>query len=95
MSDNITYEHGSVADFASDVGARSAQLMEIHDDILHRTNAIAEFFQGSAASNFHDAQVQMLHGLQGLIETMNQHGQTISSVNESAHQTDVMMGNLF
>jgi len=31
----------------------------------------------------------------GLIETMNQHGSTISSVNDSAHQTDVMMGNLF
>ena len=36
MSDFITYDHGGVADFASDVGARSAQLMEIHDDILHR-----------------------------------------------------------
>jgi hypothetical protein len=26
---------------------------------------------------------------------MNRHGQTISNVNDSAHQTDVMMGNLF
>ena len=95
MSGNITYNHGGVADFASDVGSRSAQLMEIHGDILHRTNAIADFFQGSAATSFHEAQTQMLHGLQGLIETMNTHGQTISSVNESAHQTDVMMGNLF
>jgi hypothetical protein len=34
----------------------------------------------------------MLQGLRGLIETMNQHGRTISSVNDSAHQTDVMMG---
>ena len=40
MSGNITYNHGGVADFASDVGSRSAQLMEIHGDILHRTNAI-------------------------------------------------------
>ena len=95
MSGFITYNHGGVADFASDVGFRSAQLMEIHDDILQRTNAIADFFQGSAATSFHEAQMQMLHGLQGLIETMNTHGQTISSVNESAHQTDVMMGNLF
>lgn len=95
MSDNITYDHGGVADFASDVGSRSAQLMEIHGDILHRTNAIADFFQGAAATSFHEAQTQMLHGLQGLIETMNTHGRTISSVNESAHQTDVMMGNLF
>jgi uncharacterized protein YukE len=39
--------------------------------------------------------MQMLQGLQGLIQTMNQHGQTIGSVNESAHHTDVMMGNLF
>ena len=95
MSENITYNHGGVADFASDVGSRSAQLMEIHGDILHRTNAIADFFQGAAATSFHEAQTQMLHGLQGLIETMNTHGRTISSVNESAHQTDIMMGSLF
>lgn len=95
MSENITYNHGGVAEFASDVGARSAQLMEIHDDIRQRTNAIAEFFQGAAAASFHEAQLQMLHGLRGLVETMNTHGQTISSVNDSAHQTDVMMGNLF
>lgn len=95
MSELITYDHGGVADFASDVGTRSAQLMEIHDDILRRTNAIADFFQGSAATSFHEAQLQMLHGLQGLVETMNTHGRTINNVNESAHQTDVMMGNLF
>jgi WXG100 family type VII secretion target len=95
MSDNITYNHGGVADFASEVGSRSAQLMEIHDDVLQRTNAIADFFEGAAATSFHQAQMQMLQGLQGLIETMNQHGSTISSVNESAHQTDIMMGNLF
>lgn len=95
MSDNITYHHGAVADFASEVGARSSQLMEIHDDILSRTNAVADFFQGNAATSFHEAQMQMLQGLRGLIDTLNQHGRTISSVNESAHQTDVMMGNLF
>lgn len=95
MSDSITYNHGGVADFASDVGARSAQLAEIHDDVLQRTNAVAEFFQGTAATAFHEAQLLMLQGLQGLIETMNRHGQTISSVNASAHQTDVMMGGLF
>lgn len=95
MSENITYNHGAVADFASDVGARSSQLMEIHDDILHRTNAVADFFQGNAAASFHEAQMQMLQGLRGLIDTLNQHGRTISSVNDSAHQTDVMMGNLF
>ena len=95
MSDNITYNHGGVADFASDVGSRSAQLMEIHDDILQRTNSIADFFQGAAAGSFHEAQMQMLQGLQGLVETMNQHGSTISSVNDSAHATDLQMGNLF
>lgn len=95
MSDNITYNHGAVADFASDVGSRAAQLMEIHDDIQQRTNAIADFFQGSAAASFHEAQMQMLNGLQGLIHTVNQHGQTISSVNESAHSTDMQMSNLF
>lgn len=95
MSENITYNHGGVADFASDVGARAAQLMEIHYDVMQRTTAIADFFEGAAATSFHEAQLQMLRGLQGLIETMNRHGQTISKVNESAHQTDVMMGNLF
>ncbi len=95
MSDSITYNHGGVADFASDVGTRSAQLLEIHDDVLQRTNAVADFFQGAAATAFRESQMQMLQGLQGLIQTMNQHGQTIGSVNESAHHTDVMMGNLF
>ena len=95
MSDQITYHHSSVAEFASDVGARSAALMELHDDIAQRTNAIADFFQGTAATSFHEAQMQMLQGLQSLIETMNKHGQTIGAVNDNAHQTDVMMGNLF
>jgi len=95
MTDSITYNHGGVADFASDVGSRSAQLMEIHDDVAQRTTAIADFFQGAAAASFHEAQMQMLQGLQGLIETMNHHGKTISAVNDSAHQTDVMMGSLF
>ena len=39
--------HGAVADFASDVGTRAAQLMEIHDDIQQRTSAIADFFEGT------------------------------------------------
>ena len=94
MSEQITYQHAAVADFAGDVGTRSAQLMEIHQDIQRRTNAVAEFFQGNAATAFHEAQTQMLHGLQGLIETMNHHGRTIGSVNDLAHQTDVMMGHL-
>lgn len=93
--ENITYNHGGVADFASEVGTRSAQLMEIHDDILQRTNAIADFFQGTAASSFQEAQMQMLQGLQGLIETVSQHGRTIETVRQTAQHTDAMMGNLF
>lgn len=93
--DNITYNHGAVADFASDVTSRSAQLMEIHDDILQRTNAIADFFQGAAAASFHEAQLQMLHGLDGLIQTMNQHGQTIESVRAAAQSTDQMISQIF
>jgi len=95
MNGNITYNHGAVADFASDVGTRAAQLLEIHDDIQQRTNAIAEFFEGQAATGFREAQMQMLHGLQGLIQTVSRHGQTISSVNEGAHATDLSMSNLF
>lgn len=93
--DNITYNHGAVADFASDVTSRSAQLMEIHDDILQRTNAIADFFQGSAAASFHEAQLQMLNGLEGLIQTMNRHGQTIESVRAAAQNTDQMISQIF
>jgi uncharacterized protein YukE len=95
MSDNITYNHGGVADFASEVATRSSQLMEIHDDILQRTNAIADFFQGQAATTFHDAPMQMLKGLEGLIQTMNNHGSVINNTNESAHNTDILMGQGF
>ena len=95
MADNITYNHGAVSDFAADVGSRSAQLMEIHDDIHQRTTVIADYFQGAAATSFRGAQMQMLQGLEGLIDTMNQHGRTISQVNDSAHQTDLMMGSIF
>ncbi len=95
MTDNITYNHGAVADFASDVGSRSAQLLEIHGDVQQRTNALADYFQGAAAAAFHQAQMQMLQGLQGLIDTMSRHGRTIGEVNDGAHQTDLMMGNLF
>ncbi len=93
--DNITYNHGAVADFASDVTSRSAQLMEIHDDILQRTNAIADFFQGAAATSFHEAQLQMLQGLEGLIQTLNQHGQTIETVRATAQSTDQMISQIF
>lgn len=88
MSDQITYNYGAVTGFASDVGSRAAQLMEIHDDIAQRTQALADFFQGAGATAFFDAQQQMLHGLESLIQTVSQHGHTVNNVAESAQATD-------
>ena len=88
MADTATHDLTISEAFAAEVGSRSAHLMEIHDDILQRTNAIADFFQGAAAGSFHDAQMQMLHGLEGLIQTMGRHGQTIDNVNLEAHAVD-------
>ena len=93
--DQITYHHGMVSDLASDVGQSAAQLLEMHDDIQQRTNAIADFFEGQAGTAFHDAQMQMLRGFEGLIQTVSQHGSTIQSVNENAHATDVQMSQVF
>ena len=56
---------------------------------------IAGFFQGQAHAAFYEAQVQMLRGFEGLIETVAQHGQTIHTVNASAHATDLSSTNLF
>lgn len=88
MSDQITYNYGAVTGFASDVGQRAAQLMEIHDDIQQRTQALADFFQGTGATAFFDAQQQMLHGLEGLIQTVSQHGHVVNNTAESAQATD-------
>lgn len=93
--DQITYNHGMVSELASDVGQNAAQLMEMHDDIQQRTNAIAEFFSGKAGTAFHEAQMQMLQGFEGLIQTVSQHGHTIQSVNEGAAMTDSMMAQGF
>jgi uncharacterized protein YukE len=92
---NIQYDHGVVNDLASGVGNNAAVLMEHHEDIRHRTEQIAGFFQGQAHTSFHEAQVQMLRGLEGLIETVAQHGQTIHSVNAAAHATDLSSANFF
>jgi uncharacterized protein YukE len=70
-------------------------LMEIHDDIKSRTDQIGGFFQGQAHQAFYEAQIQMLKGLEGLIETVAQHGQTVHSVNNSAHATDASSTNFF
>lgn len=95
MSDQITYNYAAVTGFASDVGQQAALLMEIHDDIRQRTQALAEFFQGAGATTFFDAQQQMLHGLEGLIQTVSQHGQVVNNTAESAQATDMQIQQAF
>ncbi|AKN15713.1 WXG100 family type VII secretion target [Mycobacterium haemophilum] len=88
MTDQITYNYAAVGAFASDVGQRAAQLMEIHQDILQRTQAMADYFRGKGALTFFDAQQQMLHGLEGLIQTVSRHGQVVNNTMDSAQATD-------
>jgi ESAT-6 family protein len=95
MSDQITYHPGAVSDFAQDVGNQAGQLHEIHADTQQRTNGLAEFFSGRGADGFFDAQAQMLQGLEGLIETVAQHGGTTSHVLDGAIATDTQIGSLF
>lgn len=95
MSDQITYNFGAVADFAGDTTNRAAQLMEIHGDISQRTNALAEFFSGAGATGFFEAQAQMLNGLEGLIQTVSNHGGVVNQVNDNAQSTDMQIANLF
>lgn len=92
---HIQYDHGAVDDLASGVGNNAAVLMEHHEDIKQRTEQIAGFFHGQAHAAFHEAQLQMLRGLEGLIETVAQHGQTIHTVNAQAHATDLSSANFF
>ena len=42
-----------------------------------------------------DAQQQMLHGLEDLIQTVSLHGHTVGNVHDAAINTDYQMGNLF
>ncbi|HEX7322665.1 MAG TPA: WXG100 family type VII secretion target [Mycobacterium sp.] len=95
MDAQITYNHGAVADLASNVGTTAGQLAEIHADVAQRTQALAEFFMGQGASSFFDAQTQALHGLEGLIHTVSRHGQTVTDVHGNAMNTDAQMANLF
>ncbi|KZS80726.1 WXG100 family type VII secretion target [Mycobacterium persicum] len=95
MGDQITYNPGAVSDFATDVGSRAGQLHEIHEDTANKTNALQEFFAGHGAQGFFDAQAQMLSGLQGLIETVGQHGTTTSHVLDNALGTDQAISGLF
>lgn len=92
---DISYNPGEVAQFATDVGSAGGQLSEIHQDVGQKTGALSEYFAGQGATGFFDAQHQMLSGLDGLIQTVSQHGTTISHVLGSAVQTDQSMVNLF
>lgn len=93
--DKITYVPGEVAGFASDVGNRAGQLHEIHSDVHTKTTNLAEFFAGTGADGFFEAQAQMLSGLQGLIETVSAHGSTTSRVLDGAVGTDQAIRGLF
>jgi uncharacterized protein YukE len=95
MTNPIAYNPGPVADFATDVGSRAGQLDAIHADVANKTNALQEFFAGHGAMGFFDAQYQMLSGLQGLIDTVRQHGQTTSHVLDAAISTDQQIHGLF
>jgi uncharacterized protein YukE len=92
---NIQYDHGVVDDLGSGIGNQAAILMEHHDDIKHRTDQIANFFQGQAHAAFYEAQIHMLRGFEGLIQTVSQHGATVKTVNASAHATDLSSTNYF
>ena len=95
MSDSIIYNHAAVSGLTGDIGSQAAQLMEIHGDLLHLTQALGDFFQGHGATAFFDAQQQMLHGLEGLIQTVSLHGHTVGNVHDDAMRTDGLMGNFF
>jgi uncharacterized protein YukE len=84
----ITYNIPGVADLSSDVGSRAAQLSEIHQDIQQLTQALADYFAGKGATTFFDAQQQALHGLEGLIATVAQHGGQINTTLGNAIATD-------
>lgn len=93
--DTITYNHAGVSELADTVGQRAGQLMHMHDDIEQRTNAVAEFFQGDAATSFHEAQTMMLSGFRDLIDIVSRHGSTIEMVRAQAAATDAQGANLF
>ena len=91
----IAYNPSAVADFATDVGSRAGQLEALHADTSNLSNALQVFFAGHGAMGFFDAQHQMLSGLQGLVDTVRQHGVTTSHVLDGALSTDQQMSHLF
>lgn len=95
MSEQIVYNHAAVSGLTSDIATQASQLMDIHDDVLHITQSLAEFFQGTGATAFFDAQQQMLHGLQDMIQTVSLHGHTVGTVHENTIALDNQLPNLF
>ncbi|MGA3253756.1 MAG: WXG100 family type VII secretion target [Mycobacterium sp.] len=91
----IVYNHGAVTGFAGEVGSQAAQLMEIHEDVRHLTQSLADFFLGHGATAFFDAQNQMLSGLEDLIQVVSQHSQTINNVDANALATDMQTQSFF
>lgn len=94
-NDVITYNHGAVDDLGSGVGNNASHLMQVHEEIARKTAAIADFFTGTAATAFNDAQQHMLSGFEGLIDVVQRHGATIHSVNEQAAACDAQMAQGF
>jgi uncharacterized protein YukE len=95
MSGDITYVHGGVADLSQQVGTTAARLMEIHDDVLNKTNALQPFFEGEAGTQFNARQVQILKGLEGLIQVVMTHGSKIMESSHLAHALDVNIAAAF
>ncbi|CAN5399342.1 N/A [soil metagenome] len=93
--DRILYNHGMVSALSSTVGTSAMSLQSIHDDVRNQTEAIAEFFQGEAATVFRENQMLMLSAFQDLIEVMSKHGQTIETVRNDADTADKTMSNFF
>ncbi len=91
----IQYDHGAVDDLGSGVVQQAAGLEGEYHTIKSETDRVGGAFQGQAYQAFFEAQTQMLKGFEGLIETVMQHGQTIHSVNASAHATDASSTNFF
>jgi WXG100 family type VII secretion target len=91
----ITYNYGAIGAFAADVGQQAAQLMEIHQDILQRTNALGDYFLGKGATAFFDAQQQMLHGLESLAQHVVQHHDVVHNTMDSAAAMDQNVQSFF
>lgn len=91
----ITYNPAAVGDHAQGVLHHASALDQIHSDSQQLTQALTEFFGGHGANGYFEAQAQMLSGLQGMIETIGQHGSTIGNVLDGAISTDQTISSLF